>query len=382
MCRSQLSAPAEEDDRLLSVTKGTCYCLFAYDVAWAIDLDAAERSITAFTQRETIRHKRRAPRYFEYRPAPLRVSQDAAPVRIAAGLEVPAQIDLVLYDFGAVGVIYRLPLGDRLADLLQLSELLYDNDALLADARRRVEELVRTISASLSAASISSFVEDYVIFHVEAFGAPRAVQALTRESAQQLAQILRAEPRTLSEDEVTDALSHRISYSDDDLVIVDWNAALVFDSDADDILAVLEFANVELLEMRFLDQRLDDALTQAYERMSRQPKRWLSFKSNPSDLRDISQWQVDSAILFEGVNNALKLLGDQYLARLYRLAGERFHLADWDASILRKLDTLEGIYQKLADRVSTRRMEALEWVIIVLIAVSMVIPFVTGLAPH
>jgi hypothetical protein len=367
---------------LLSVGRGTCYSLFVHDIAWAIDLDAAERAIKASTQRDTIRHKRKAPRYFQYRPAPLRITQDTALVGIAPGLEVLAQIELVLYDFGAVSVLYQFPLGGRLSDLLQLSELLYDNDVLLADARLRVEDLAGKISASLSAASISSFVEDHVIFQVEAFDAAESVHTLTHEHAPQLAQILRAEPRTLSDDEVTDALSHRISYSEDDLVIVDWNAALVLDSDADDILTVLEFANVELLEMRFLDQRLDDALTQAYERLARRPRARLSFKSDPSDLRDISQWQVDSALLFEGVNNALKLLGDQYLARLYRLAGERFHLSDWDASILRKLDTLEGIYQKLSDRVATRRMEALEWVIIVLIAVSMVIPFVTGLAPH
>src|SRR5574341_1552587 len=158
----------------------------------------------------------------------------------------------------------------------------------------------------------------------------------------------------------------------------DWNAALVIDVEADDVLTVLEFANVELLEMRFLDQRLDDALAQAYERLTRRSRSWPLLRSTPSDLREISQWQVDSAILFEGVNNVLKLLGDQYLARLYRLTAERFHLSDWDASILRKLDTLESIYQKLSDRVASRRMEALEWIIIVLIAVSIVLPFVPG----
>jgi hypothetical protein len=367
---------------LLSVAKGICHSIFVYDVAWSIDLDGAERSISAVTQRHTIRHKRKAPRYFEYRPAPLRILQDAAPVKIAATQDVQAQIELVLYDFGAVSVIYQIPLCGELSDLLHLSELLYENDQLLDDSRRRVEELVGMIARSLSAARISSFVEDYVIFQVEAFTSPVAPHELTGEHAQQIAQVLRAEPRKLSADEVTDAVSHRIAYGDDDLVIVDWNAAFVIDTEADDALTVLEFANVELLEMRFLDQRLDDALTQAYERLSRRSKGWLGLKSDPSDLRDISQWQVDSAILFEGVNNVLKLLGDQYLARLYRLTAERFHLSDWDASILRKLDTLERIYQKLSDRVTTRRMEALEWIIIVLIAVSIVLPFVTGWVPH
>jgi hypothetical protein len=58
--------------------------------------------------------------------------------------------------------------------------------------------------------------------------------------------------------------------------------------------------------MRFLDQRLDDALSLAYERLSKRSHKLFQFRSDPKDLRDISQWQVDSAILFEGVNNALK----------------------------------------------------------------------------
>jgi hypothetical protein len=85
--------------------------------------------------------------------------------------------------------------------------------------------------------------------------------------------------------------------------------------------------------------------------------------------------QVDSAVLFEGVNNALKLLGDQYLARVYRLVSQRFHLTEWDAGILRKLQTLESIYEKMSDQAVNWRMEILEWIIIVLIAVSIALPF-------
>src|SRR5439155_426317 len=77
----------------------------------------------------------------------------------------------------------------------------------------------------------------------------------------------------------------------------------------------------------------------------------------------------DGAILFEQVTNALKLVGDQYLARVYSLASRRFHLGDWDASITRKLQTIDSIYAKMADRAASRRMAILEWIIIVLIAV-------------
>ena len=90
----------------------------------------------------------------------------------------------------------------------------------------------------------------------------------------------------------------------------------------------------------------------------------------------VAELQVDNAILFEGVNNTLKLLGDQYLARVSRLINRRFHLDEWDSSIIRKLQTLESIYEKIADQASTRRLEILEWVIILLIAFSILLEFI------
>jgi len=348
-------------DNSPSVRSGTCHSIFVYDAAFSIDLNEAERRITSFKQREKIRHKRRAPKYFEYSPAPLKVSQEPG-------------VELVLYDFGAVSVIYRMPLGGDFASLLSLSEELYENERLLGESRKRVEEFLQLIGPAVSKPNLSSFVEDYLIFQIEAFDSPVSIDDLTTRYASEITKILRAESREPSKDEVSDAFSQRISYGTDDIAIVDWNAALVVDKEPDDVLTVLEFANVELLEMRFLDQRLDDALGSAYERLSKRARRWFPFGSDPSDLRDISQWQVDSAILFEGVNNALKLLGDQYLARLYRMIAQRFHLQDWDGSIFRKLETLQSIYQKISDQIVSRRMEALEWIIIVLFVVSIVLP--------
>jgi len=133
--------------------------------------------------------------------------------------------------------------------------------------------------------------------------------------------------------------------------------------------------------MRFLDQQLDDTLERAYEALVRRPMRLAALGQWGPDLRRLARLQLDSAILFEQVTNALKLVGDQYLARVYAFASSRFHLAQWDASITRKLQTLDGIYAKMADRAASRRMELLEWIIIILIAASIMISVVT-LTPH
>jgi hypothetical protein len=131
-----------------------------------------------------------------------------------------------------------------------------------------------------------------------------------------------------------------------------------------------------------LDQQLDDALDESYQALSKRTWRRTWPRGSGRDLRRVGQLQVDNAVLFEGVNNALKLLGDQYLARVYRLVSKRFHLAEWDASILRKLQTLESIYEKMADTAATRRLEVLEWIIILLTALSLVVYFLPARAVH
>jgi hypothetical protein len=362
----------------LSIAMGTCYLLFAYDIARAIDLDEAERHVVAMKQREALKHRRRAPKYFEYRPPPLRVTQDADPIAIGHYCS-GASVDLVLYDFGAVCVVYAIPLTGPFSGLLTLSDDLYEAVDLLADSRTHVEQLLAVIRPTVSAPNITDFVEDYAIFQIEAFTVPHDVTDLCTRYAQAIAQILRAEPQSLSPQEVTDALAYRISYGLDDVTIVDWNAALIVDREGDDVRAVLEFANVELLEMRYLDRNLDNALDRSYEALTigRRNSR-LRLGGFGGARHRVARMQVDSAILFEGVNNALKLLSDQYLSRVYRLVSQRFHLAEWDAGILRKLQTLESIYEKMSDQATNRRMEVLEWIIIVLIAISIILPFLPG----
>ena len=360
---------------MTQIKKGTCYVQLAYDVAFSIDLIKVESRVRETTQRGSFKHKRRAPEYFRYEPAPVRFSQNADPVEVGGHRTSPLA-DIVIYDFGGISVIYSIPLEGPLSRLLTLSSELYENPILKEDARRRIEQLLQALAPAMTKPSITGFVEDYVVFQIETLDASNSVTEFVNTHTQELAQILRAEITPLSEDEVRDSLSHRISFSTEDVAVVDWNGAIVIDREPDDTLAVLEFANMELMEMRYLDSRLDNALTLAHETLTGRSANRFPFGSNPAELQRVARWQVESAMLFEGVNNALKLLGDQYLARLYRLAAERFHLSDWDATIIRKLETLNDIYGKISDQVASRRMEALEWIIIGLIAVSIVIPFV------
>ena len=360
------------------IKDGVAYVQFAYDVGLAIGLDAAEKSVTAMTERAPIRHQRRAPKYFEFQPYPLRVTQ-TSPVQTIGDWKTEPAVETVVFDFGAVCVTYQIPLSGSFSSLARLSELLYDNETLLADSRRLVEELIKTISPSVSRPQISSFYEDYVIFHIRAFDDHGAHARLLAEAPTLVAQVLRADEDLRSEQEVEDALSVQVSYGSEDLTLVDWVAAIIFDAAADDTRAVLEFATVQLLELRHLDHQLDSALERYYDALTHSPKGPFSLFTKADDkLREIGQLQVESALLFENINNAIKLLGDQYLARLYQQAARRYHLTSWDKSIQRKLKTLESIYSKMESALSSARLEFLEWIVIILIGIEVVMPFLQG----
>jgi hypothetical protein len=360
------------------VRTGTCHALFAFEVAYAIDLDAAQRRIAAATQRQTVKQKRRAPASFEYHPAPLRATVEAGPVAVGAATTAPA-VELVLYDFGAVSVSFSIPLAGPFADLPALAVALYGHAGLLAESRRQAERLLQTLGDAATRPRVAPSMEDYVIFEIEAFAEPVEPAALWTTHAATVAQLLRGESRALSQQEIADATGAHLSFAADDATFIDTDAALVYDTEGDDVRAVIELANTQLLEMRHLDEQLDGSLDQAYEMLSRQRSaRRMTLHAPP--VGRMAELQLDSAVLYEQVSNALKLIGDQYLSRVYGLVSRRFQLAQWDASISRKLATLESIYTKMVDRAATRRMEILEWIIIILFVVSIVLPLV-GL-PH
>jgi hypothetical protein len=373
----------------LPTVRGRCHASFAFDLGRDVDLDRCERLI-AETERQTVRHRRRVPQHFDYRPAPLRLTQPA-PDRLMPGLLVE-RVDLVLYDFGAAAVSYTVPFAGSLDALVDLAVALEDNSTLPRDARARLDSLVRRLGAAVSRPRVAEPVEDYLIVEIERLDPPAAPDrrssteapalapaALWTECGPVTAQVLRATRDPLSPEEVREALHHRLSFATTDVTIVDWNAAILYDPDPEETRVLLEFANVQLLQLRQLDQELDRAVDQAYEALARAERGPLhSLRPPTGGLRRLGELQMDGAVLFERVTNALKLVGDQFLSRVYGAISERFHFADWDRAITRKLVVIDGIYQKLSDRVMARRLEALEWIVIALIGLELVLSLLGG----
>lgn len=353
--------------------RGTCYVYLAVDLGFAIDLARAERVFRADQIQHHFKRPRRAPEAAQLQRRSTRVAQSGFPVELGA-FRTEGPVEIALWEFGGATFEYRIPLDADFTELVALSDQLWDHAELVGDARRRAERLVEALGDAIDKPQLGERFEDYVAFELRLpEGTP--LDTLWTTHAQTTARILRAEPNALSEQEVNDALARRLAYVPNEVVLVDWFAAMLVGDDMDDERLVLELSVAELLQLRELDDRLDRGIDEAYALLSKK-RGWLeSLSTRAYDLAQVSQLQADAAVLFEGADNALKLVGDQYLARLYGVISERFHLPQWDAAIERKLDVLDGIYEKLTSRASSRRFELLEVVIIVLILFSCVTPF-------
>ena len=402
---------------------GRAVAMFAFDIGSSIDLQTAVAAIgDAGRAKLDGSGAPRMPAWFQFRPLPLTVRQPITALTVA-GLNVETIAELTIYDFGAVSVSFFIPLPISsinpdgtvsLKALLPLGEALYENAVLRAAAFRLVDGLTASLGPAVRRPCRSELVEDYMVYLLPSpvsageVAGGRTIEALlaTAEFRRDIAQLLAAEAAPLSQQEVTDAVTGAVCFGLRDAVVADWAAAVVFGQPTQDgatgsgaagstiVLEVLRFANVELLEMRFMDDNLDEMLDEAYElqasgrlhTMNRQNRGLISRGlwmlrdllpgSRSADLEKLATLQVDAAILFESVGNALKLVGEPYLARVYRLAATRLHLSTFEANIIRKQRTLDAIYQKAANSASGHRMEVLEWIVILLIGFDVVMSLV------
>ncbi|MDX2060697.1 MAG: hypothetical protein SFV24_22990 [Gemmatimonadales bacterium] len=349
-----------------------CHLTYAFEVGLAIDLDRCDRVLAA-TSRQTVGSSRRVPRYFDYRPPPLRV--DAGPGAAIAGL-VASKVEIVLLDFGAAAVAYQLPFEGAAEALATLSESLQANVAFEQDARRRIDALLPTLGDAVSRPKRGPISEDYLVIAIDPATLPGDSTSWLRDHTREFAAMLRGGAGRLAPEELDDAVAEHLSFARTDLTIIDWNAAIIVDPEPDDTRLLLEFANLQLLELRHLDGELDRALERGYDMVARTERRWRHPLRPPaSALRHIGELQMDAAALFERVSSAVKLVGDQFFGRVYLAVSRRFHFEAWDRAISRKLDVLDGIYQKVGDRITARRLEVLEWIVIILIAAELILGF-------
>jgi len=280
------------------------------------------------------------------------------------------------YDYGVLSVLIHLPFrGDWSSLIRQTAHWMWEVD-LAAHAERIVHEKVARATTCMIKPYKRYLSEEYVIFHTRNVSGVRNAAQMLSQHGPRIAQVVRGDSGELSEGEITEVLRSQISYYASDLAVVGWNAAFLYDTTADakDAVQLLEYANSQLLELRYYDELLTQELAGVYKQLERKTGTLARWRLAGSATR-LQTTLLEVSELTERVDNAIKFLSDMFAARLYRLAATRVGVADYRNIVTAKVHVAEDLYRYMVDQFNQSRAFLLELTVVIILVVELIFLF-------
>ena len=350
--------------------RGEVVYLFAFDVAYEMLRQPIPELLGHPVEPYSVDVSKRIPRQISfYRPQIIRLP----PLKwqLPSG-EVEIKRSVKLLAIGAVSISLHVPFEvGRIGDLVPYHDLAFAHGTLHQEVRKLAEQ-VRTELGKYCVRPLQKLEDEeaYTVFCLEApvlgsDGQNQRTEAWLKEHRREVAALLTQEPvaQRLSDQEAGESTDKYLSYYEQDLQVVDWDAALVIDhpKDFDEALYIFELANLQLVELAAYDRILDAALERAY--------RDLGQKSSRRRLRvqrELRELRIDMARFSDELLNTTKFFGDWHLARVYQTISARFHLTDWHRIVEEKLKTLDELYELLQHEQNNRWMLIMEVTVVLL----------------
>jgi hypothetical protein len=204
------------------------------------------------------------------------------------------------------------------------------------------------------------FFEDYTVFVTD-----------KRDDANDAAALLVGERGEISPQMREEIARNSLSYTPDDLAVLAWDSALLCNPETStDLIDLIEFANVQVLELRYYDRELTRQMVKMYDDIEAAEHLSQFFRMREYHAIMSKQMETYAGIseVIEKVNNLIKVTEDVYYARVYATALKVLRSGQWSESVSRKMDVIRENYSMLSDEVRIQHSHFLEWVIIILIA--------------
>jgi len=356
----------------VDIRAGAIAALYLFDVAEEIDLNALRTALGGAAAR--IASKSAQPSYVQYQVPPIVLEGEAAQIPPFAGF----QARLKFFDYGVISLALFKPFSGSWDDLLAASQEYIENAGLEESAEQAVRAVVQRCTTVMTRVRHSFLAEDYLVLAVHALDTTADAETLVQQRGPQIAQMLRGETQPLSRQEQDEVLRNRLSYLSNDLVIPTWNAAFVYDTEAGAAAALdlFELANSQLLEFRYYDALLDAEMARIYPELERTT--WWHNLMGGGAVRAANQVHslfIDVNEITDRTENALKIVGDIYSARVLALLGSRLGLQRWRDSVEDKLETLDDIYRFAVEQVSISRGQFLEIAVVLILVIELVLFF-------
>jgi hypothetical protein len=349
---------------------GSVLVLIQFDVCEEIQLDQLRQIFGARTLEPSFKHP--APGYVRYQRPP--IVEPIEPLILESGERLEGQIKY--YDYGVLSVVLELPFSGDWDTLVGLaSRWVWD-----VDFERHASRIARHKLERAAPALVKPYPEwlseDYFIFHVrEMTGTPAGADLCASHGAR-IAQIVRGETAQLSDGERNEILQSRISYYPNDLAVIGWNAAFLYDSEAgaETAIQLLEYANSQLLEFRHYDELLTRELEGVYASLDKGTgmlARWRLAR----DATKLHTVLLDVTELTEHADNAIKFLSDMFSARLYKLAAAKVGVPDYKDLVTQKVKTAEDLHRFMVDQFNQSRAFVLELMVVIILIIELIYVF-------
>jgi len=350
---------------------GTATAFFLYDVGDEIDLARVRNLVETSAPAQLTKV---SASNIQYQQPPVVI--DSASLGPSSTDEFRCRIKA--FDYGVVSVALHVPLPGTWPALIGEGRRLHDSAAAAATAERLCRAFLDRVAPAVTRRRSTFLFEDYLVFTVTDVEGNPSTEELIARHGQEIAQLLRAEQAPLSAQEREEVLRHRISYLANDLIVPTWNAAFIYDSEAaaQGTIELLEYANSQLLQFRYYDQLLDSELARIYAQLQTHGwgRPWMGRRYTAA-AHNVHSLFIDVNELTDKTENALKIAGDVYFARVFALAAARLGLDQWKANVREKLQTLDDIYRFAVEQTSMARGEFLEITIVGILILELVLFF-------
>ncbi len=370
LVRTDVAPAASSAPQVSAATplRGSVLVLIQFDVCEEIRLDVLRTIFGARTVATSFKHQ--APGYVRYQRTP--VEETLEPLILDSGERLEGEIKY--YDYGVVSLVFELPFSGGWDTLVELSCRWTSDTNFEAQASRIVKQKLERAAPALVKPYKEWLTEDYFIFHVrEIAGSPPANDLLAAR-ADEISQIVRGEMAKLSDGERQEVLQSKISYYPNDLAVIGWNAAFIYDdpAGAETAIQLLQYANSQLLEFRHYDDLLTKELEKVYDFLETGGTgtwaRWRTARA-ASKLHTVL---LDVNELTERADNAIKFLSDMFSARLYKLCAAKVGVPDYKDLVKEKLQTAEDLYRFMVDQFNQSRAFVLELMVVVILIIELV----------
>ncbi len=363
--------------------RGAAIVYRLYDVGYEIDLDRA-LDLLAASAPERVRPVRGEAQAIQIPNPPITVILGTE-VHHIGGVQVEAEISARIFDFGVVSLRMRIPTPTEMGwhEFSVFGQAVNAATAGIQSFEQHLRQLAARIGGAIERHSVAPVTEDYIVYRIDQLSGATG-ETLTSEALRDVdvVPLLLNETRPLSADARRELLPHRFSYYEDDLAILTWDNALILEPSASDadVQYMLEFANAQLLELRFYDALLDGELPRMYDRVegARLGTGALLRRRYAPILGHLQRLVADSTELIERAENSLKVTDDVYLARIYSSALEIFRARAWRTGVDRKLAIIRDTYSMLNGEAQAARAEVLELAIVLLIVADIIIAMMFG----